>query len=495
MRDPINPEIFKKRKYPVLVGLFAFLGTVFALWDIHSWKFACVGDEQAIWEFARNIADSHLRTNPLGFEGVFHINPVFSSYLQAVFLTVFGNHYAVWKLSGALLMFPCIIVFARFVRCLFGKGVAVYSAFFMAFSAFLCNSFKIDGFIPICLLFFLLSLYQAARVTQKPSKTKAVILGLLLGLSWFNQIGPLFSVFLIPFVVLHLRRRPLRAFQDLLTVIGAAFFVIGMGLMTNKPESWFLSVPRTALSRLEYSSAQQYWLNVAKHFLVFYNDFSYLHNRFVAGPYLDVVSRCLATLGFFICIVRIRKKEGLLLSLWICTAGAIGLLSPYDYVSTTRGAFIIPFGIIFAGIGIHALSRRLAPFWRRGLLVILLGAVAVMNVYESQSGFFKRQGYSNVALILKELKGRPAGAGPVVFFFKEPYSAYIPRHVGYLVEGYYFPEELFGSTQDPQDICRMTRGTVMGLTKDASWIHQSLDQACGGLPPGASLKLINGCFP
>ena len=495
MRKPTLYEIFKSRQHTILVWLFALLGTACALWDIHSWKFACVGDEQALWEFARNIADNHLKINPLGFEGVYHINPVFASYLQALFLAVFGIHYAVWKFSGAVLMFPCVIVFARFVRCLWGRSVALYGAFFMAFSAFLCNAFKIDGFVPICLLFFLLSFYQAARMIQKPSKIRAVVLGLLLGLSCFNYIGPLFPVFMLPFAVLHLRRRPGRAVRDLLTVTGAALFVVGIGLMTNKPESWFLSVARTSLMQREFTPARQLWVNTGRHFLLFYNDFNSTHFRFVAGPYLDVLSRCLATVGILICVVRFRKKEGFVLALWMFTAGAIGLTSPYEYVSTTRGTFVMPFGIIFAGLGAQAVFRRVPLSWRKGLLAVVLLAVAALNVYDAHIGFFKKHGYSNVALIMKELKERPAGAGQMVFLYRKPYDAYIPRHVGYLLDGYYFPEGIFASTQDPQNICRMSRGTVLGLTKDASWIRQTVAESCGGLPPGVAFKLINGNFP
>jgi hypothetical protein len=478
----------------ILVVFIAFLGTAYSFIGITSWKFSVVGDEWACFTYARGIARQHLLVNPFGLHGVYGQQQVLESYYQAIFLFLFGGHYTAWKAANMVTLFPSVIVLYTFVQKLYGKNAAVIAALLLAFSKYLCNIFKVGN--PHCLGFFLfiLCVYFASELLFALTLKNALKLGIGLGLSFFVYMGPIFSFFLIPFFLAIFRRHKTQALKPI-CVVGLVFlgFVI-IGLGTTPIAQWSSIATKSSLNR-EFDSNIQIVLNVAHNFLLFFDNFDYLYNHFVAGPYLDVISRWAALIGIILCAFAFHRKEGLLLFLWVFLCVGIGLTNPYRYTPSTRGIFFIPYGVTFAGIGLEFLRRKLGTVGSRVIIPIGVVIAITLNIYEAQIGVFKKVGYTRTALIMRELSQPHQYNTSIMVYHSNKYCCFDPQHVTNLMSVYGIPMSRFKVTTRFDDVCTTRCDVVIIFKDDPVFRQQSLSDRCPDLHKRVSIKVIQGYNP
>jgi 4-amino-4-deoxy-L-arabinose transferase-like glycosyltransferase len=402
-------------------GLILFFTTYFCLfyysWNINSWQFSFVGDEWPFYLFARAIVDYNFLLNPFDFHGVFLQNTVLSSMYQALFLQVFGFSNFAWRLSNILLIIPITIFFYLWTKRLFQKDVALFSTIFLQCSFYLANFLKIGKNMPQALALLTACLYLATRCADKPSKKNFFLLGILLGLSFYIYIGPIFPLFIAP-LLLPLLKTP----KKKQLIIQISFLVLGYVILLFPAlldfAEWSGPASKTFFHK-EYSGYGQVFENIFHNFLLFYRNYDYLFNHYVTGPYFDIISRFFVFVGTIIMIVKIRKRPYFLAFLsYISICVIIGITSPYIYAPTTRGIFFLPFGALFAGIGLNWIIlllkkphiKHFFPQWMRaniiktGIIVLLFLAIFLLNLYQSQIGVFKESGYSATALLMKEIQ-------------------------------------------------------------------------------------------
>ncbi len=485
-------KTLRRYRTQIFLVFIAFLGTVYSFIGITSWKFSIVGDEWACFTYAKGIAEQHLLVNPFGLHGVYGQQQVLESYYQAIFLSLFRGNYAAWKASNMVLLFPSAIFLYKFVRKLYGKNPALISASLLIFSKYLGNIFKVGN--PHCLgfLLFILCVYFSSEILFAPTKKNALKLGISLGLAFFAYVGPIFSFFLLPFLVPLFRRHGKQALKPIVIVVIIFLIFVMIGLGTTPMAQWSSIATKTPLKR-EFDSNVQILINIGKSFLLFFDNFDYIYNHFVEGPYLDGISRWAAFVGIVLCAFAFRRKEGLLLFLWIVLCVGIGLTNPYRYTPSTRGIFFIPYGVTFASIGLEFLRRRLRKFGSSVMIPIAVVVAIALNIYEAQIGVFKKVGYSNTALIMRELS--KASNNPSILVYHSDSFRFDPQHVHHLMSVYDIPKSCFKLTTILTEVCN-TRQDIVIIFKDDPIFHQQrLYDLCPDLTKDVSVKMIQGYAP
>lgn len=393
-------RIFLSHPEYIILFITTFISLIYFSWGVNSWKFSFVGDEWSSYTFAKDYSEKNFLINPFSFNGVFHEHSVLASLYQAITMKILGYSTFAWKFSNIILIIPITIFFYMWIKKTFGIGVALISTVILQSSFYLSNYFKNGTIQPECLTLFIISLYLARTCITHPTKKNILFLGSTLGISFYIYLGPLFILILSPYLFYLLQRSyKKRKFIFTLILLLASYIALLLPLILSFNEVGG-PLHKTVAAR-EYHNNFQILINIFHNFLLFYKNYDYLFNHFVAGPYLDIVSRILAFVGTIIVIINAKKKEYLLLLLiYVLTCIIIGATSPYSYAPTTRGLFFLPFGFVFAGI---ALAKIVKIFSLR-IVFFVLPLIFIINAYQSQIGVFKEAGYTGTALIIKSLQ-------------------------------------------------------------------------------------------
>jgi len=380
-----------------------FITTIIALvyycWGINSWQFAAVGDDLPFFTFAKSIQAAHFILNPFSFHGIYDQNSILSSMYQALFLNIFGATNFAWRFSNIILIVPISICFYLWLKKLFDPQVALFSTIILQCSFYLANFFKIGKNMPQALALFVACLWAASACADKPSKKNFLILGILLGISFYIYIGPIFPLIVWPCLLPLIKQyKQKKLLLPILLLIGTYFLLL-------LPAFFQLSsltgpAGKTFLHR-EYHGLVPIFFNILRNIFLFYHNYDYIYNHFVAGPYLDIASRMLAFIGSMIAIYYITRRSYLILiATYLMTCIVLAITSPYSYTPTTRGLFFLPFGAALAGIALAQLNKKiLLPLTVTILCFIFLG-----NIYLSQIGVFIQTGHSSTTLITKTLQ-------------------------------------------------------------------------------------------
>lgn len=488
---------FNIRRFPLLVWviLIAACGTLYALIGVMSWKFSIVGDEWAFFEYAGMIADHRMFVNPFGLNGVYGTHRVLESYSQAIFLFLLGKSFFVWKLASVVMLFPSVIVFYLFVKELPGKECLAFLCVpLLAFSKYLCNFFKIGYTHSFCFFLFTLCLYAAARLVNRPDRLHAAMLGVALGLSFFAYIGPVFVLLLAPFFAKLLWQRRAQALPLILIVALVMGSIISIGFITTPQSQWFTALSKTSTQR-EFDSNMQILVNIGRNFLLFWKNFDYFYNHFVAGPYLDVITRWAAALGLFVALLSL-KKYGVLVGGWIMLCLVLGLTNPYPYTPTTRGIFLVPYGVLFAAIGLEWMRTTFRRFHSAPLLALLIVIIVGINIYEAHIGVFQQTGYSRTALIFRELVRTAPYNSRLLLFSPHP-NHFPPLNLSRLIKARHIQESRFMYTWDITRVCTQIYDRLVMLKPDVPAAFHEIQQTCAETAPPSldAVMIIDGHYP
>jgi len=242
----------------------------------------------------------------------------------------------------------------------------------------------------------------------------------------------------------------------------------------------------------EYTNNFQIVINILYNFFLFYKNFDFMYNHFVAGPYVDILTRIFVFAGTVLTILRLRElKYQLFFFTYINTCLMLGITSPYDYAPTTRGIFFLPFGALFAGIGLFCLADlifRKKIFAKHNTLLVRTVPIAIfffivflLNFYQSQVGIFKETGYSGTSLVIKELqdaqKNNIYTPFVLVLSSKNPYYGY--RFIPVMQGAYDLENMQFFALNTSQLRCSSLKNTkVILFQKDSQAINTMNELHC-----------------
>lgn len=432
-----STEPHRKRLELLIICLLSFSFFVFGIW---SWKFAWVGDEWAYFDYAKFIADRNFMVNPFGITGVFGIERVQSSIWQAIFIKASGGSHVGWRFANTTLVIPTVILLYFFLAREFKDrittlvGCAVFGSSF-----YLANFYKIGYTHSTSLFFFVLCLNQISVCREDLRTRNFILLGLSLGLSFYHYIGPIFGCILFPYLVsLAIVSTKKVGWSRLVVYVSIAVLVyvalLLAGVVTNGRDAFVLAMEKAG-GRREYDGYYMMVINVARNFILYYKNYDYNYNHFVAGPYVDFFTAGLLTCGLLVCFVRFKHRayRDALLA-WVMLCISIGVTNPYTYAPTTRGIFFIPFAAVFASIGAGFLCSRFKV--SRSVVYSALVCIFLLNIYKSQIEVFNSTGYNRHSILIGKMQLARLEPVKVVRFWQSPESLIDTRIIRDLMPHY-----------------------------------------------------------
>lgn len=469
-------SFFKKNIFFIIILIAGLLALIYYSIGVNSWKFAFIGDEWPFYDFAKTLAEKNLLVNPFDLKGVYLDNPVTVSLYQAVFLKIFGNSHIIWRFSNLFLIFPLSIFFYLYVKNIFNSRIAFLSTLFLQCSFYITNFFKIGKPIPPSLILFVISLYLISYCYKyRMNLTILSLLGIILGISFYIYIGPIFPLILYPYFIITLFKK--YSLKKILVSLLYVSIVITILLLPTLytlafDKTYIEMVTKKTIIKKEFEGNFQILINIFHNFILFYKNFDRQNNHFVSGPYLEIITRIFATIGIIITILKSNKREYFsILFLFTSVAFLFGLFSPYYYTPATRGIFFLPFGFILAGITGDIVLKKFG--WKVMIGIIIL--VFLSNMYRSQIAVFNETGYHTTSLIIKELQESLIKKVPKpIIFISSSFKNYNTDNILYLQKIYMLSSIPLRILHNVSEInCKnLQNSTVLLLKEDKRVIYK-----------------------
>jgi hypothetical protein len=127
------------------------------------------------------------------------------------------------------------------------------------------------------------------------------------------------------------------------------------------------------------------------------------------------------------------------------------------------------------------------------VIPIAVAIAIALNIYEAQIGVFKRVGYSNTALIMKELTQSQNDASILVFHSNA--FRLDPQHVHHLMGVYNIPASRFKLTTKLDEVGHTRRDTIVVFKDDPIFRQQEFHDLCPDLNKDILVKMIQGYAP
>lgn len=374
-----------------LTGLF--LGLV--IQDLTNWRFARIGDADAFWRLARQIAEGQDDINLFSQRGVFSHNPVLGSAYQAVVMRVAGVDIFGWKLASTLAIAASLPVFYWLIRTLIGVRAAVFSTAILAVSHYLFAYAHTgyDNIFPLFPTILAFALFFAGLRGQ--SMLLMFGSGVAAGLGFYTfyssrAIIVILALALLLTVLYEWRlaglrqqwwRVPLPLGVGFAMAVAPIFAVDGWGVISAMQEQSILR------DRSLSASATLFLYNIPRAFLGF--NFQLSRKHYVSGSLLDEVSAVLAVLGLAYALYRWRNEGYRFLLIWFLVAAVVtGVfhLRALDHLAT-RFHYALPPMAAFAGLALDRIVAAFSGFSSNRKLGTALGVACFAVVMPAILGF------------------------------------------------------------------------------------------------------------
>jgi hypothetical protein len=268
-----------------------------------------------------------------------------------------------------------------------------------------------------------MSLFWASYYGKRPSARIAFILGASLGVSFYVYIGPIFPLLVWPYLLPLIRHRNRNKVLETLVYLVGGYLLMMLPVLLD-----FHIAQNGPLRAVSFYNSDVMLTNIRNNFLLFFRNSDFFYNHFVAGPYLDIISQILCVLGVIAAVIK-RKTAHILLALsYVSCVLVMATISP-SFTPTTRGIFFLPYGFVFAGLGLNVIYRYTGKHTSGYLYCgVILAAVFILNAYQSQFGVFanKSSGYTSLALIMQVLqKTRPTERVVIVMSENQSLNRYV----------------------------------------------------------------------
>lgn len=378
------------RQEPRVSAGFWILSAALLLFSIglDAWWFAIVGDEYAFFRYARGIAAGN-SLHEIGrrlFHGqaVYASHPYFSSFIQAVFVKIFGATNFGWRSSNLYLSALAVGLFYAFFKANLRSRPALFAALLLACSHYILSFGKI-GYNNLQSLF---ALALTLVLTQLAVRHKLPAMFALAGASWglCFYVYPA-ALFAPPIALLYLalyhppKTRP--ALNHWSLALGAMLVLIAPLFL--QPDYWVRKLPGTFLNQPDLiDSSTRLSFHLSSNLLYAFLSFLYIveDSHFVVVSYIDPLSGALALLGMALLLPMIRKYKfaAFLILGFGFMLFSLGATHDRPHPSTTRMFMLLPWFVMFSALGLDWLLEQVRSRFPRSAPVIILAAVAWMMI-------------------------------------------------------------------------------------------------------------------
>ena len=398
-----------------LIGLL-LVGLLIATYRLQGWPDQLMGDEGNFWTIARDMARGLLKPSPFGV-GVYSF-PIFSSFLQAWGMNLFGIDVWGWRFGSVLAGVATVIPLYLLAREAFDRKVAIVASIVLITSPYFLDFSRL-GYNNIQALFItVLALYWLYTGLQRSSNLLVFLAGIACGLGFYTFFSARGTVVVaLAFVVLMWWTRKFHFKQAAHAVlliglgvllVATPYFVygyrqdpLGMGFKTF--ESVFFNTFNgeqfyTDAQLFKYAPAftlggNQLFFNpqiygvllmrgLIRTLLIFQKPWL-ISEHYIAFPLTGSVGSIFYVIGFFLVLKAVKQPRSQLILLWFLME-VLGFSTlntvPPRY---THMVAIIPALALLTALGILGLVRAAAAIYTRVsrasnlILAVLLGAVAI----------------------------------------------------------------------------------------------------------------------
>ncbi len=377
-----------------ILGLF-FVGIVIGVYRLQAVPDSLIGDDGSFWTAARDIAKGSFRP-PIFGVGVFTF-PIFSSYIQAWFLDVFGITLWGWRmssvLSGLLTIFPLYL----FAKEAFNRKIAITSCLALIFSPYFL-AFSRLGYISIQSLFITtLALYWLYIGLNRDSHLYLFLAGCAAGMGFYTFFAARIALFIgVAFIGLMWIGRKI-TFRKALFALGlvllGAFICAGPylsyglthdaggmsykifeslffntfngGLFYSDQELFAFAPPIQVNGNILFFNPKIYLVLITRGLfrtLLAFIKPGLITEHYIASSLTGTVGAIFFLIGLGITLWKFRQPRFLLLSLWFF--GIVFGLSALNTVPPrhTHMVSIIPALALLIGIGVWAIASTASTF-------------------------------------------------------------------------------------------------------------------------------------
>ncbi len=389
--------IYYRRRFSPVYFIF-LLAVILYSANLNAWWTTLIGDEYSQYSLSIKLAGERslawFGDNLFSAKGNFGTTPMLATYIQALFMKVFGTDGFGWRFSNAYLGAAGVVLFYTFLRKFILDRIALISALFLAASSYIISFGKI-GYTNLQALFAgLLVLAVAAWALRSRAFISFYLLGVSLAFCFYLFPAALYVV-PVPFLLLLLYFPP----NTKEAVKRWGIMLAGMGMLVFplflQPDYWNGKIPGTVLATPNIVGSL--W-SLCGHIIAngFYAFFSFIHlqkeSHFAAIAYADPISGILILIGFFHLLWQIPKSRFILfwMSSFLFLLLAVGVSHGYNYPPTTRMFLLLPWWMVFAAAGLEFLVVNIStllhlhPKIASGLKLIVLLLVIGGNVIQAE---------------------------------------------------------------------------------------------------------------
>lgn len=436
-------------KIDILILLFISLGYIFLIsWDINSWYYSAIGDEYALYTYAKDIAEKNTKISLFPSvgkvsiflqNGVYNHIPIASSYYQAITMRLLGTSHAGFVASSLIIVVVSFWFYYFYVKDLGGRTLAIFSLFLLSSSHYLWAFIHTGYWNNQIFLPFLASIYFFFKGVKKQKTSYIFLAGIFSGLGFYTYYSSritiiLLSIYLVINIQKFLKQKKLISFLYL-----GFIFTIAPFIFVNKSTIITQMVHFSLLNPEVDSQSQKLLLflnNIWISFRAFYSNRQVQH--FVSGSLIDPVTAFFFSIGLLFMLIKSNKSYFILiwfLILLLITGG----FSSYSVIPITRLFFLLPVIALIAAQGILKTIETLKTknlIFRLILPIIFLG-VFFLNLFRFYFQTPKKLGLTPVATTMRAIMTFKQCKENSLVFFK-----YYPGFKETVLESYRLTENV-----------------------------------------------------
>lgn len=363
---------------------------------INEWWYAVIGDEYAFYRMAVEISQnqSFAIINADFFRGdyVYGKMPYISSFMQAIFIKVFGNNNFAWRFSSIYFSILGIGFIYGFLNYFISKRSTTVVVLLLTSSQYLIGFGKI-GYNNLQAFFAMaLVLWAAAWAIRSNKLIAFILLGVAEGFCFYVfpaalYITPL-PIFLLLIYYLPTSKTALRHWGIVLLASLITLFPLFL-----QPDYWMTRVQGTIYLFPELIETTA---NILDHFTT---NFAYaflsplyipIESHFISIGYTDLITAALQFLGFAYLLWRFWRHRFLVFIFVAYTflLFAAGTTHPNEFPPNTRMFILLPWFALLAAFGLFWLGRQISNLgfselfsWR--VVQVLVAIIIVLNLQQT----------------------------------------------------------------------------------------------------------------
>lgn len=330
--------------------------------DLNSWYYSAIGDEYALYNFARDIATkkanisflpSRENINIFSQDGIYHHIPVASSYYQALIMIFFGIDHKGFILSSVFAVIASFWFYYFFIKDKAGFKAALVSLLIFASSHYLwaiihTGYWNNQVFVPHLAAFFFFF-----RGQKQKNALFLSLAGIFSALGFYTYYSSRITIILLS---LYFLLNAKRSTQQIRLVIAfyIGFFTLFLPFYFTNQETIFqrmldLSIIRSA--QIDQSHRLLFFFkNLWNSFLAFYHN-PQVQQHFTSGSLVDPITVLFFSVGLLLMFISWRAHSFILV--WfIATITILGGFSSYPVIPITRLYFSLPAISLISAYGI-----------------------------------------------------------------------------------------------------------------------------------------------